>query len=307
MEKINIAKLLEDCPQGMELNCTIYNGKVCFEGIEDNNPLYPIKISINLVNIEHLDIWGQYNTSDYAKCIIFPKGKTTWEGFHKPFEDGDIIYTKHKLGTEFVSIFRVEYERDICTYWSMNLSTNKLIGSLHEGNAFKVFIEKDKIKEQRIATEEEKAKLFQAFIDNGYKWNTKSKTLEKLPKFKVGDRVIRTATHEIYIIDHITSSGYVFKNEGGIGFIFEDECLYELAPNKFDINTLVPFESRVLVRYNEESKWCPAVWGFYDYEKGLSHRYAVVGGISFAYCIPYEGNEHLRGKAEDCDSFYKTW
>lgn len=24
-------------------------------------------------------------------------------------------------------------------------------------------------------------------------------------------------------------------------------------------------------------------------------------------CIPYEGNEHLLGKTDDCDEFYKTW
>ena len=90
MEKINIAELLKDCPKGMELDCIIFNGKVYFEGIDDNNSAYPIKISVNLVNIEYLDIYGQYNTRDYSKCVIFPKGKTTWEGFQRPIEDGDI-------------------------------------------------------------------------------------------------------------------------------------------------------------------------------------------------------------------------
>lgn len=306
-ENINIAELLKDCPKGMELDCVMYDN-LYFKCIREH-PMYPIVCYTIDGKGEEYEIsfnwYGKYGMIDTSKCIIFPKGKTTWEGFHRPFKNGDIIYTKHKLGTEFVSIFRVEYERDICTYWSMNLSTNKLIGSLHEGNAFKVFIEKDKVKEQRIATEKEKAKLFQAFIDNGYKWNTELKVLEKLPKFKVGDRVIRTATHEIYIIDHITSSGYVFKNEGGIGFIFEDECLYELAPNKFDIITLKPFESRVLVRDRDNDAWRASFWGCLIKNR-YGYNYDTTRGYS-KQCIPYEGNEHLLGKTDDCDNYYKIW
>ena len=93
MEKINVAELLKDCPKGMELDCTIYNGKVCFEEIDDSNPAKPIiKISVNLVHIELLDMWGQYSTRDYSKCVIFPKGKTTWDGFVPPyFKVGDIV------------------------------------------------------------------------------------------------------------------------------------------------------------------------------------------------------------------------
>ena len=27
----------------------------------------------------------------------------------------------------------------------------------------------------------------------------------------------------------------------------------------------------------------------------------------FRQCIPFDGNEHLLGKTEDCDDFYKPW
>ena len=33
----------------------------------------------------------------------------------------------------------------------------------------------------------------------------------------------------------------------------------------------------------------------------------AVGGCVFEQCIPYEGNEHLRGTTNDCDDYYKTW
>ena len=307
-EKINIAELLKDCPKGMELDCTMFNKVTLFTVDDREGVVFPIIVFREDGNPIVLTKYGQYTDADFAKCVIFPKGKTTWEGFHRPFEDGDIIYTKHKLGTEFISIFQIEYERDICTYWDINLSTNKLIGNLHEGNAFKVFIEKDKVKEQRFATEEEKERLFRAIKDNGYQWNSETKTLEKLikPIFKAGDKVRRKNNHNlVFTITSIEEDSYGCG--ANLALWFDDQDQYELVPNKFNINTLVPFESRVLVRYNKEAKWCPAIWGFYDYEKGLPHRYAIVGGITFAYCIPYEGNEHLLGKTEDCKDFYKTW
>ena len=190
MKKINVAELLKNCPTDMELDSPMYDN-LYFGRVEEDHGLLILCYTIYHGNktAVYFTEFGSYNTHKTAKCVIFPKGKTTWEGFHRPFEDGDIIYTKHKLGTEFISIFQIEYERDICTYWDINLSTNKLIGNLHEGNAFKVFIEKDKVKEQRFATEEEKERLFRAIKDNGYQWNTETKTLKKLLKFKVGDRV----------------------------------------------------------------------------------------------------------------------
>lgn len=193
MKKINVAKLLKDCPQNMELDCTMFNKVTLFTVDDREGVVFPITVFREDGNPIVLTKYGQYTDADFAKCVIFPKGKTTWEGFQRPFKKGDIIYTKDKLGTEFVSIFQIEYERDICTYWDINISTNKLIGSLHDGNAFKIFIEKDKVKEQRLATEEEKQKLFQVIKDNGYEWNSEAKTLEKLvePEFNVGDWIIR--------------------------------------------------------------------------------------------------------------------
>lgn len=311
MEKINIAELLKDCPKGMKLDCIIYDN-VEFEGIS-NNKDWPIAISVEGYP-EVLNPYGCISYRDYTKCVIFPKGKTTWEGFHRPFEDGDIIYTKHKLGTEFISIFQIEYERDICTYWDINLSTNKLIGNLHEGNAFNVFIEKDKVKEQRFATEEEKEILFRAIKDNGYQWNTETKTLEKLPKFKVGDKIKRKGDTRLTTIKDIRDNCYIitipdyFDNAYITDtLLFSNQNEYELVTNKFDITTLKPFESRVLIRDRKGGKWRPAIWGYYDNEKHISYPYVVVGGLAFARCIPYEGNEYLCGTTDDCNDFYKTW
>ena len=166
----------------------------------------------------------------------------------------------------------------------------------------------DKIKEIRNATEEEKQKLFKAIKDNGYYWNDKTKTLEKLvePRFKVGDRIKVICNNFQYDITELTDTYYTlveveekFKYTQPIS---EDKN-WKLVPNKFEIRTLEPFESKVLVRDCKNEKWKPAYWGFYDKDSNY-YPYNVIGG-RHRYCIPYEGNEHLLGITDDCDDYYK--
>ena len=87
---------------------------------------------------------------------------------------------------------------------------------------------------------------------------------------------------------------------------------WELAPNKFDITNLIPFESKVLVRdmagdMGGDATWYPAIWGCTGIPKIDTYPYIVVGGVGFEQCIPYEGNEHLRGTTNDCAEYYKIW
>lgn len=92
MEKINIAELLKDCPKGMELDCTMfYNVK--FDHVDASGD-YPIVVTIGEErNYNYLTEYGEWNGNDMAKCVIYPKGKTTWEGFVPPhkFKDGDRV------------------------------------------------------------------------------------------------------------------------------------------------------------------------------------------------------------------------
>lgn len=255
--KINIAELLKDCPSGMELDCTVFNGKICFEGFGHNNSAYPIKISVNLVNIEHLNIYGQYNTRDYAKCIIFPKGKITWDGFVSPckFKDGDIVYVKSNEQNEYIIIFKEIKNNHIHKYVCLayqHLSIDK--------RALCHLVDAEIM---RLATEEEKQKLFDAIKANGYKWNPETKTLEKLvePKFKVGNKIKyingknKDGVKEGIILS-ITNDTYdvAVTNDMGIFVPISEQDNWELAPNKFDINTLKPFD-KVLVRDGNKDKW----------------------------------------------------
>ena len=96
MEKINIAKLLKDCPKGMELDCTMYN-RVTLLDVDKKDVLFPIRVLRPDGRPITLTKYGQYMDGDFAKCVIFPKGKTTWKGFVPPckFKD-DRIRIRYK-------------------------------------------------------------------------------------------------------------------------------------------------------------------------------------------------------------------
>lgn len=212
MKKINIVELLKYCPSGMELDCVSYDN-VSFDKIsDDKKATYPIFCYITDKEGNRSGISFTENGCESkrygAKCVIFPKGKTSWEGFIPP-----------------------------C-------------------------------------------------------------------KFKDGDSVRGKYTNKIYTISCITPTGYKLTN--GKSFTFNDENCYELIYDKFDITTLIPFESKVLVRDNVKEKWHPGIWGYYDENSVIIYQYRLIGDIS-RYCIPYEGNEHLLGTTDDCSNYFKTW
>lgn len=293
MEKINIAELLKDCPQGMELDCTMFDN-VTFERVAHNG------IWINYLNDKnykyeiYLNNEGCLPVSSLnlktTKCVIFPKGKTTWEGFVPPyqFKDGDIVTSP--LGNIAIISNTIDnklYNTYCGFYEHKNLITNNI----------KVYVE-------RLATEEEKQKLFDAIKVNGYKWNSNNKTLEKLikPIFKVGDRIRRKNNPTIIkIIGHISSDSYALYDGRLLYFKEQDE--WELVPNKFDISKLQPFD-KVLVRNTNNEKWCGKFYMYYN--KNEDYPFECTYNC-WKYCIPYKGNEYLLRKTDDCNEYYKTW
>ena len=303
--KINIAELLKDCPSGMELNCLMYED-VYFDYIDELNNIHCyIQQEFNKTSV----IFNQDGTPTShtkSKCVIFPKGKTTWEGFVPPckFKNGDIVVTKTSHNFIFYSIYKGVENRKVLTYVDYHFDSNRLM--FNDNLSSLCFI--DDIVEQRFATEDEKQELFDAIKANGYKWNEETKTLEKLiePKFKIGDRV-RNKNYKDYIYDihDIADKGYRAKEinaDSPIIILFgSQEDNYELVPNKFDITTLIPFESRVLMRSSNAREWVATFYSHYSNNKFYGC------GMCCDQCIPYEGNEHLSGTTTDCDEYYKTW
>jgi hypothetical protein len=303
IKKINVAELLKDCPKGMELDCAMYSKVTLLRVDDDSGILYPIKVVLADGGVVSFTKYGEYKIAHFAKCVIFPKGKTTWDGFVPPckFKDGDIVAIGTDGGTQ-VFIFKEYIDTE------MNYAHCYMM--LDDDGA--IYFEGDDYYVERLATEEEKQKLFKAIKDNGYKWNPETKISEKLvePKFKVGDRIRSIISSSYYTIVDIKNDQYFIKSNDAEKFPyhvpFSCETNYELVPNKFDINTLVPFKSRVLARDNNTEKWKSNFWGFYDIDNAMKCPYECCG-CEFAQCIPYEGNEHLLGTTNDCDEFYKTW
>ena len=367
-KKIDIAKILKDCPRGMELDCTMFRN-LEFEYIDEGDPNYPIvcrvKCSEGGYNRHVFTEHGCYNKFEYSECVIFPKDKKTWEGFQRPFKDGDIlVHTQNKR--LIISIYHNKVSEFLikthCILWDKDegLSINKEICCYND------YV--------RFATEGEKQKLFDVIKENGYKWNAKTLTLEKLlkPKFKIGDKVRKIGD---YISGKVVDfdKDYFYKieyNSGCVSYVninaqddwelfptrkfkvgdrirskttgwefiiveikddlkvivkspnntltkypntfsyfnFYDTSDFELVPNKFNITTLKPFESRVLVRDKNIDEWRGHFFSHYDNKSDRPYICIGVEGVSeYKQCVPYEGNEHLLGTTKDCNEYYKTW
>lgn len=60
-----------------------------------------------------------------------------------------------------------------------------------------------------------------------------------------------------------------------------------------------PFD-KVLVRDNDTEPWMPAF-----FEREYKHKFFLLSGFCYDQCIPYEGNEHLLGTTKDMDEAFK--
>ncbi len=287
---MNILAILKDCPKGTKLysplcgHCTLS---------DLNNYL----IEVLDTNANHYYFYYNGSVVITGECLLFPsKENRDWSTFQRPFNDGDIVTTD--LGSIFIIKVPNMYNHCYDCHVALN-DVNRLLFGVSN------FCISDKC---RFATEEEKQKLFDAIKENGYKWNAETKTLEKLivPKFKVGNSIRCKYSEQIHEITIVKEASYCTDTNQVIWF--KDQNNYELVSNKFDITTLKPFESRVLVRDKDNETWSGQLYSHYN--KHSDKPFICIGVIKlsdYKQCIPYEGNEHLLGNTDDCDEYYKTW
>ena len=296
MKIINIAELLRNCPKGTELYSPIF-GDVYLDGIRPHLAVV-VKTSDN--QKEEFLYDGRFGIN--GECMLFPsKENRDWSTFQRPFKDGDVLAYQHPDNTN-PSIYIHKYSQKLNTAFYVALNSK---GSFYvRGENGEALHGNDP--SARFATEEEKQKLFDAIKDNGYKWNAETKTLEKLiePKFKVGDKI--TDGEDSMTIEYIDNEYYYnIKRNTASRLFIKNQDNWKLVPDKFDISTLVPFESKVLVRNSDFDEWRGAFWSYLT-NNMHGFNFDTTRGY-YKQCIPYKGNEHLLGKTKNCDDFYKTW
>lgn len=195
--KLNIAEILKDCPKGTKLYSPLC-GECELSEIDGNT----IRIFDSNAN------YYLYHDGSYVKtgeCLLFPsKENRDWGKFKKPFEDGDIVTCTNNTCT-YTAIFKEMIDNSSFCHYGV-LVDNRFRCRVNDWSDFNETC--------RFATYDEKEKLFKAIKDNGYVWNPKTKTMEKLPKFKVGDRIKKKGIDDAYAVEIATiiQSIYTFTN-----------------------------------------------------------------------------------------------
>jgi hypothetical protein len=289
MKKINIAEILKNCPQDMELysplcgDCKLYS-------VNDYN------ITIEIPNRDSLIVLRRDGTyCANGEIMIFPKGKTTWEGFVPPckFEDGDVLV--HTQNQRF--IMSIYHERTT----ELTIKTHCILWDEDEGLSVgkEICCYVDSV---RLATEEEKQKLFKAIEEYGYKWNAETKTLEKLivPKFKIGDWVVDNYNC-VWKIEGILNQFYILEcPEGG-----ESRPTINWVDKTFHLWTIQDAKDGDVLSANWRvgANFWERIIIFKKY-----HSKDVEGLINAPYVEGY-GNTFKNGKLIPCAKvpFYSTW
>ena len=298
-ENIDLTKILEGCPVGMEFYHVVY-GRVWLTGICLDDDC-PIRLSLHNGPYTNTTLTkkGTFSKNYGGECLLFPsKNQRDWSKFVPPykFKDGDIVATP--LGSQVFILKRMENDVKGYCYIGYYPEYNKLLPA-----GLWYF--------SRLTTEEEKRKFFDAIKSNGYKWNAETKTLEKLvkPKFKVGDKIVNGFRKYIGasvaqgVISEITDDKYIFTDGSYISI--SDQDSWKLVPDRFDPKTLQPFD-KVLVRDHCDSTW---LCRFFSHIMNLPKFYKYATTDSFyKYCIPYnDDTKHLIGTTEEAPEYYRYW
>ena len=82
---IDLREILRRCPKGMPLDCDL-SENVTFVEVLDNAYVRPIVVNIEGFYNETLDAFGCFYPYKGGKCVIWPAGRRTWDGFVPPMD-----------------------------------------------------------------------------------------------------------------------------------------------------------------------------------------------------------------------------
>ncbi len=146
-------------------------------------------------------------------------------------KDGDIFYSTDEYGYQWISIFNKINIEEYLNYADLCIETDNLFsGSIHcFGTTYDTF-------NIRLATEEEKNKLFSALKEKGYSWNPDTKNVEKVVEPK--------QTHEFKPFDKVLVRNFE-DNNWDIEFFQEiggEDIDYQFVCLSGCFNFCVPYE-----------------------------------------------------------------
>lgn len=326
-EKVNIAEILKDKPQGIKLYSSAY-GKCKLEEVDDKSfkiSFYNSKFGFMNGGEGYLDKNGKLY--DDGECIIFPsKEMRDWEKFS--WKKGDVLVSKDNVHIIFEKFEDDTYTRfkgkhylwKECNVEDYNKEETKMLTSVFKKAT-------DDVAQTYINTIEEKL---------GGKLNMETLEIENAqPEFKDGDIVYADYGHKqaVFIVLGKTdlSEGYnslialdlrgLALDMGYMSFFKEDLCKLRFATEEekqqlfsalekegkaWDAEKkrivelkpkieLKPFD-KILIRDFKDQAWQISLFGYKD-----ANNYYCCNGSCWNQCIPYIGNESLLGTTKDVE------
>lgn len=324
--KINIAEILKDKPQGTKLYSSAC-GKCNLVSVDDKSfkiSFYNSKFGFMNGGEGYLDKNGKLY--DDGECIIFPsKEMRDWSKF--AWKKGDVLVSNDG-GTEV--IFDKWYDDTYTNFYSKHYLNSEDENNIKYNEAFLCTTERYSLEDKDTA---------QTYINTiekrlGGKLNLNTLEIEKTqPEFKDGDivaLVVRKCTHiaifqsrqEAYIGFHavLCQNDELLLEEpfredvgdielrlatdsekqqlfdalakDGKAWDAEKKQIVDLKPK---VDELKPFD-KVLVRDDKEDQWSANIFSYQ-----VRDMFHCLGEGYWRYCIPYEGNEHLLGTTKDVE------
>ena len=114
-EKIDLTKILKDCPKGWKLYSSVY-GDVSFQGIGDL--VYPIQVSNKRAGVVLLSEKGRFLIG-VGECILFPsKDQRDWSKFTAPWYEKERFDPKTLKPFDKVLVSDEHHTRWRCNFFS---------------------------------------------------------------------------------------------------------------------------------------------------------------------------------------------
>lgn len=324
--KINVAEILKDKPQGTKLYSRIC-GAVELKKVINVRKKKSIVVKELNSNNQHR-FWHDGNFFRAGQCVLQPsENMADWSKFS--WKKGDVLQNSdHNTQVIFDRFISDTYEMVRCKYW------------LKVDNGIERFVvETNVFTKDYFKVSEELSQCYINEIENrcGGKLNLETLEIEKQTEFKDGDIVCmmdrfdnyrfifiyRNEDDEnFYYHAHITRNGFVNLGENeylskprnysvhfatelekkqlfdalakkGKAWDGEKEMIVGLKP-KFD--ELKPFD-KVVVRCSEADRWSI---DFFSYK--VPNGYICTGDAWFGYCLPYnEETAKLIGTTKDME------